>query len=101
MKALALHPEAEAEFETAADFYESRRRGYGERFRAEVAEAFARIRSTPTAFSLHEGGPARRRLLSRFPYGIYYVERDTDVFVLAVMHQHRNPDYWLDRISDA
>jgi toxin ParE1/3/4 len=100
MKPVILHPEAEEEFEVAADFYESRRRGYGERFRAEVADALARIRATPTAFSLHEGGPARRRLLSRFPYGIYDVERDAEVFVLAVMHQHREPNYWLDRMND-
>jgi plasmid stabilization system protein ParE len=100
MKPVIVHPEAAAEIEAAADYYEARRTGYGELFRAEVADALAQIGSTPTVFSLYKGGPTRRRLLTRFPFAVYFVERDADVHVVAVANQRRKPDYWLDRIND-
>ena len=100
MKPVILHPEAEAEFEEAADYYEAQRAGYGEVFRQEVADALAQIGNTPTVFSLYKGGPVRRRLLKRFPFGIYFVERDTAIHVIAVMNQRRKPDYWRDRLDD-
>src|SRR5581483_1901709 len=100
MKPVILHPEAEAELEVSADFYEGRQPGLGEDFRAAVEEAVDQIRATPTAFSPYKGGPARRRLLRRFPFGVYYVERDQDIHVVAVADQRRRPDYWLDRLDD-
>ena len=100
MKPVVLHPEAETEIEEAADFLESRRPGYGERFRAEVADALAQIGSTPTSFSLYKGGPVRRRLINPFGYAVYYLERDHAIHVLAVANQRRKSDYWLGRLND-
>lgn len=36
----------------------------------------------------------RRKLLVRFPYAIVFVEGDTFVRVISVMHGHRRPAYW-------
>jgi hypothetical protein len=41
----------------------------------------------------------RRCRLSRFPYGVLYVHEPDGIVVVAVMHMHRNPDYWRDRLS--
>ncbi len=100
MKPLILHTAAKAEVAGAAAFFEERRKGYGEKFRAEVLAAFRQIRRSPKAFSLYKRGPARRRLVVPFGYGIYYVEEDERIFVLAVMNQRRQPDYWLVRLKD-
>ncbi|AMV24287.1 hypothetical protein VT84_07815 [Gemmata sp. SH-PL17] len=100
MKPVILHPEAETEIEDAADFYESRRTGYGERFRAEIEAALTQIGNVPTMFALHKGGPARRRLLNRFPFAVYFIERDAAAHVIAVVNQRRKPGYWLDRLND-
>lgn len=100
MKPVILHPKAATELEEAADFYEGRRAGYGELFRIEVDEAFTQISSTPTVFSKYKGGPARRRLLKRFPFGVYFVERDSAIHVVAIVNQRRRPDYWIDRLVD-
>jgi plasmid stabilization system protein ParE len=100
MKSVILHPEAEAEFEDAADYFEANRSGYGEVFRQEVADALAQIGSTPTVFSLYKGGPTRRRLIIRFGYAVYFVERDAAVHVVAIANQRRKPDYWQDRLND-
>jgi len=36
--------------------------------------------------------------MHKFPYKILYsVERD-HLLVIAIAHQHRRPDYWIDRL---
>ena len=35
-----------------------------------------------------------RALLPRFPYGLFYVVRHDLVYVLAVLHDARNPNQW-------
>jgi hypothetical protein len=40
----------------------------------------------------------RRKLLARFPYAIVFVESETHVRVISVMHGHRRPAYWRRRL---
>ncbi len=42
----------------------------------------------------------RRLNLHRFPYAIIYRIRARDIYVIAVMHEKRHPDYWKHRIED-
>lgn len=100
MKPVIIHPEAEAEIETAADYLEASRARYGEKFRAEVATALRQVGATPAVFSEFDGGPARRYLLNRFRYSVFFVELDDAVHVVSVAHQSRQPGYWLDRLDD-
>jgi toxin ParE1/3/4 len=100
MKPVVLHPEAEAEVEAAADYLEENRVGFGERFRAEVDTALRQIGATPTVFSEYQGGPIRRYLIRQFGYGVYFVEFDAAVYVIAVAHQRRRPGYWLGRLNE-
>lgn len=92
-----FHPEAEEEFEEAIDFYEYRRVGLGFEFASEVYATLGRILSFPKAWP-RIGGEVRRSLLQRFPYGILYSEEGDTLYVVAVMHLHRDPDYWKSRI---
>lgn len=39
----------------------------------------------------------RRALRKRFPYSIYFIHKDTGVFVIAVLHQRRSPTVWQAR----
>lgn len=100
MKPVIVHPEAEAEIEVATDYIEACRSGYGEKLRAEVATALRQIGATPTVFSEFDGGPARRYLLKRFRYSVFFVELDDAVHVVSVAHQSRQPGYWLGRLND-
>ncbi len=34
-----------------------------------------------------------------FPYTLRYAVRGDLIVVVAVSHQHRAPDYWVDRVS--
>lgn len=62
----------------------------------EVERVFARLGENP------EIGPparhnARKLLVRRFPYVVIYRVEAKRVLVLAVGHQRRHPDFWLDR----
>ena len=93
---LSFHPEAEAEFFEAIEYYEECREGLGHEFAVEVYSTLDRILCFPQAWPLLEGD-VRRCLVRRFPFGVVYSHEPSGVFVLAVMHLHRDPDYWKHR----
>lgn len=36
----------------------------------------------------------RRALCNRFPFSIYFINKNTNIIVIAVLHQRRNPVAW-------
>jgi len=93
---IEFSPEAKLEFEDGARYYERQVPGLGGRFRADVRDALVRLRNWPLAAPV-ERGDIRRMILSRFPYKLLYsVEADL-IYVVAVAHLHRAPDYWIER----
>ena len=92
----SFHPEAETEFLEAIDYYEDRERGLGYDFSIEVFATIQNIVTYPTAWPVMEEG-VRRCLVNRFPYGVIYSIEHGEVFILAVMHLSRYPDYWKTR----
>jgi hypothetical protein len=44
-------------------------------------------------------GRLRRRLLQRFPYGVYFKVYAQTINVVGVIHGHRHPDVWLKRAA--
>jgi len=92
----SFHPEAEEEFNIAIEYYENIEPGLGYDFALEVFLTIQRSVEFPKAWTVLEGD-VRRSLVSRFPYGILYSEEKEEIFVVAVMNLHRNPDYWKHR----
>lgn len=92
----AFHPNAEAEFFAAIDSYEQSEAGLGFDFSIEVFSTIQNVVDYPSAWPVLEGD-VRRCLINRFPYGVLYSIEGEEVFILAVMHLHRDPDYWKDR----
>ena len=94
----SFHPEAEAELFEAIDYYEGCQEGLGLDFAREVHETIGRAVDYPKAWPILEEG-VRRCQTHRFPYGVIYSEDEGGILVLAVMHLHRHPDYWKDRLG--
>ncbi len=94
----SFHPEAEAEFDRAIEYYEEREAGLGYDFVIEVYSAIELAVTYPKAWTIIEGD-LRRCLVHRFPYGILYAEEGEDLFIVAVMNLHKDPDYWKHRIG--
>jgi plasmid stabilization system protein ParE len=94
----SFHPEAEEEFLAAIRYYESCQRGLGEDFCFEIRSAVQRIVEFPETWPVLEGD-VRRCLAHRFPYGLLYSVEEDEIFIVAVMHLRRDPDYWKCRRS--
>lgn len=87
---------AKQELEDAIHYYELEYSGLGKRFKEEVRRATLRIAEYPEAWSV-ERGEVRKCLLHKFPYKLLYSIEEYLIFVIAVAHQHRKPDYWVER----
>lgn len=90
---LAVSSEAELEIFEAALRYERERARLGSRFETEVNAVFERILQNPLQFPEIDQG-ARRALVRRFPYGVFFTVEHDIVTILAVLHLHRDPDTW-------
>jgi plasmid stabilization system protein ParE len=89
---------ARAEMAEAKRYYERQQPGLGMEFQNEAALSSRRILEQPLAWQI-EVEPVRRFIFNRFPYKMLYVIRGVRIVVLAVSHQHRDPDYWIDRLD--
>ncbi|MBI4825494.1 MAG: type II toxin-antitoxin system RelE/ParE family toxin [Nitrospirae bacterium] len=92
----SFHHEARDEFVKAIKYYEDCEAGLGYDFSIEVYTAIQNIVSYPKVWPVIEED-VRRCLVNRFPYGILYSIEPDKIFVLAIMHQRRHPDYWKHR----
>jgi plasmid stabilization system protein ParE len=87
---------AKQELDDASYFLDFEFEGLGKRFRSEVRSAAKRIAKHPEAWPV-ERGEIRKCLLHKFPYKLLYSVEEDRIFIIAVAHQHRKPDYWVDR----
>ena len=97
MKTVRFLRPAEQEMLDAARYYEAQARGLGNDFLDKIDSAVRDIAEHPERWpALHLD--VRRRLIHRFPYTLLYRVDAEEVVVLAVMHLHRNPYYWMSRL---
>lgn len=94
----SFHPDAEIELIQAIEYYEQCSKGLGQDFAIEVYASIERIITYPKAWSVIDE-EIRRALVKRFPYGVLYAEDSNEIFIVAVMNLHRNPDYWKYRYN--
>jgi toxin ParE2 len=90
--------EAEAEFDAAVAYYNAQAAGVGTELAMEVQLGLSRIEKFPEAWQ-RLGRRVRRYRLNQFPYGIVYAALPSEIVVVAVMHLHRAPEYWRERLK--
>lgn len=98
MKAVLFHPEAEEEMIASAVFYETKSKDLGYKFLREIERSLDLISSSPKTWPVFSDD-IRRFLLQRFPFGLLYEIYDDYIYIIAVMHLHREPFYWKDRLK--
>ncbi len=96
MKQAIFHPEARDELNQSVAFYEARYAGLGYRFLAAVETTTERIVQQPDAGSPLAGG-FRKWIVAGFPFNVIYRIWDNDIYLIAVAHHRRRPDYWRER----
>lgn len=72
--------------------------GLGKRLDDEVRQAAQRICRMPLMYPI-DVADIRKCALRRFPYTLRYAIRQDVIVIVAVSHQHRHPDYWIDRVE--
>ena len=93
---VVLTPEAQAEFDSAVDWYEQHA-GNGATFIGRVREALKPLATLPRMHQVvyHD---VRRALVRKFPYSILYRVKPDRVEIIAVFHSSRNPSEWQRRV---
>jgi toxin ParE1/3/4 len=95
-KQLLVRPEAEEDINQAYQWYEAQRKGLGDDFLLCVEGGIARITRNPQRYrKIH--GDIRRILIDRFPFGIFFIEDEQHISVIAMLHVRRNPSTWKNR----
>src|SRR5262249_21676495 len=94
---IRLLPEAKAEFDDAADWYEQQRSGLGVDFVARVGAVTQRIAANPRMHA-KVYKDVRKAVVPKFPYVVLYREEATEVIVISVFHTSRNPAIWQARV---
>ncbi len=89
MRAPGKHPAVDAEIRTAAAWYDERCPGLGEQFIDAVQTLIRSIQGNPGRYAVRFAD-LRRANLRRFPYAVWFFERRSVVYVLAVIHNSRD-----------
>lgn len=81
----------------AIAYYEGQRAGLGTSLLKAVEAAVGLIRQNPAMFPARVADDLRKCPVRRFPYAVHYLELDDEVWIAAVAHQSRRPEYWKGR----
>jgi len=92
-KPIVIQADAEEDIKDAYQWYESQRKGLGESFLLCIEVALSRVSRTSQIYAVVYKD-IRRSLIHRFPFGIFYIEGEKNITVLAVLHARRNPKTW-------
>ncbi len=97
MYSIVFKPEVYDNLKAAYDWYESQRAGLGEDFILTLEESYAKITRSPKQYQ-QVYKSVRRKLVRRFPYGIFFLIRKDTIIVLAILHTKREPKKWRERV---
>jgi toxin ParE1/3/4 len=97
VKQVIIHTEAIREFDSAIAYYETQKVGLGLDLLSEVEQAIGNIQRNPNLGTQYSISGVRRYVLQRFPYLVFYVEFEDFIWIIAIAHGRRKPDYWKRR----
>jgi plasmid stabilization system protein ParE len=90
---LIVRPEAEADIRNAFFRFENEVPGLGIQFLDAVDDGLDRISEGPLHYAIIAGG-IRRKLLRKFPFGLFFVYEEEEIRVLSVLQQAQSPELW-------
>ena len=93
---LIMRPIAKVEFDEAANWYDTQRRGLGESFVNAVQDVLDTVVRQPARYPV-AGGDTREAAVVGFPYCVYFRVKPGRAIVTAVLHTSRDPAVWRSR----
>jgi len=88
---------ASIEMDDAIGYYDYQDQGLGRRFFNEILEIIELITRFPELWPSNTAN-TRKATLKKFPYNLIYTIEEDIIYIIAVAHHHREPEYWIDRI---
>jgi toxin ParE1/3/4 len=80
-------------------YYKSISPALGDRFATAVEQASKLAAEFPAMGSPYKYG-TKRLFPKKFPFSLVYVERETEVYVVALAPDSKKPGYWRTRNND-
>jgi plasmid stabilization system protein ParE len=99
-KPYGFHPAAWSEVEAADGWYAERSADASVGFLTAISDALEMIAASSDRWPSYLHG-TRRFVLQRFPFSVIYLEDPHGVYIVAVAHGKRKPDYWKKRMANA
>lgn len=99
MQNLQFHPLAELEADEASLYYEAISLPISRRFLADLTKSLKNVLQYPQGYPL-EMDRVRKLVFAEFPYSLFYAHGAERLYILAVAHHSRHPDYWKPRLKD-
>ena len=89
MSALRRHPLVRADISDAVNWYEDQQPGLGLEFAQDFLQRYRYLARDAQLYAVRFDD-VRRLNLDRFPYGLFYVIRASEIWLLAVLHASRD-----------
>ena len=97
MNSVLFHDLAARELLDAREYYDDLVFGLGKKFVIEIERCIKIIKANPLANPIIRDN-IRKAVVIKFPYSILYRVEKNIVYILAVMHQKKEPKYWTKRM---
>jgi toxin ParE1/3/4 len=97
VKPVIIHSQARVELDEAIAFYEEQETGLGLDLQTAVERALGRIQQHSQLGAPYKATEFRHYIVGRFPYIIFYAELEEAIWIVAVAHGKRRPEYWRRR----
>jgi plasmid stabilization system protein ParE len=97
---LIIRPEAESDLAQAFAWYQQQQPSLGYEFMEEASRCLQSIEERPLSFAKVKE-PARRAILRRFPYALFFAVQTDLITVVAAFHMARHPDSLVPRLGPA
>jgi len=91
---IILSEQAREELDGAVEYYNAQKENLGYEFKTLVDESINSIQRTPLLYPLIDK-EIHRKILSRFPFSIFFFidEIENLVLIISISHQNRKPFY--------
>ena len=96
MAEIIFHPDTAHEIKESYQWYQTQAEGLGDDFITELESAYEAIAELPGTWPKFTKC-CRRFLLSKFPFSVIYQLSNESIFIVAIMHNSRKPEYWKNR----
>lgn len=88
---------ASIELDDAITYYNLQSYGLGDKFFDEVLR-MTKLISIFLELWAKNTEHTRKAVFKKFPYSLIYSIHHNKIYIIAVAHHHREPEYWIDRL---